>query len=71
MVNNCVSFTNREGRTVDGDLVARELGILEVKLINDFAAVGYGLLTLDKDTETVCLQKGNYIEGAPIACVGR
>jgi len=33
---------------VDGAAMARELGIAEVHLINDFEAQGYGILTLDR-----------------------
>jgi glucokinase len=39
--------------------------------VNDFLAVGYGLLTLDKRTDCITLQHGNgNSEGMPIACIG-
>jgi glucokinase len=39
-------------------------------LINDFVAAGYGVLTLNIDTECVTLQKALKQTTAPIACVG-
>jgi glucokinase len=41
---------------VDGSEMAAALGMEEVRLINDFVANGYGLLTLDEATETVTIQ---------------
>ena len=41
-----------------------------MRLINDFVANGYGLLTLDESKECVTLQAAPKIAGAPIACVG-
>jgi hypothetical protein len=36
--------------------MSASLGMEEVRLINDFVANGYGLLTLDEATETVTIQ---------------
>jgi glucokinase len=47
----------------------RELGIPHVKLINDFAAMGYGLLTL-RPHEFFTLNDVSREEGAPIATIG-
>ena len=48
--DNKVTFTNvKDGWTIDGALLEKELGIGRVKLINDFEAQGYGLLTLSQD----------------------
>jgi glucokinase len=41
-----------------------------VLIVNDFLAVGYGLLTLNEATECVCLHDAPKIKSAPIACVG-
>ncbi|MEN9223443.1 MAG: glucokinase [Thermostichus sp. BF3_bins_97] len=49
--------------------LAAELGIPHVALINDFSAVGYGVLTLkDKDLDT--LQTGKRQPKAPIGVIG-
>eukprot|EP00965_Chrysotila_dentata_P237863 6202164-Pleurochrysis_carterae.AAC.1 len=66
---NAVTFTNRNWR-IDGPEVESSLGIKKVRLINDFVANGYGLLTLDKVNECVTLQEATPVVGAPIACVG-
>jgi len=67
---NSVEFTNvASGWNIHGAKLERELGIKRVVLINDFVAQGYGLLTLSDD-EKVLLNKGTYVPGAPVACVG-
>ena len=68
--SNTVKFTNREDWNIDGNQIARELGIKSVKLINDFLGAGYGLLTLNKATECIVIQEGELRRDAPIACVG-
>ena len=68
--NNCVSFTNvKDGWTIDGTALQSVLRIPKVKLINDFEAQGYGLLTLN-DAEVTKLNDAKPKPGAPIACVG-
>ena len=68
--DNCVTFTNvARGWTIDGNALARQLGIPRVKLINDFEAQGYGLLTLG-DSEVIKLNDATPVPGAPKACVG-
>lgn len=68
--NNTVSFTNvKDGWTIDGNALAQQLGIPKVKLINDFEAQGYGLLTLSSK-EVIKLNDAEPKAGAPIACVG-
>ena len=70
ITNNSVSFTNvSAGWEIKGDSLAKSLGIPQVKLINDFEAQGYGLLTLN-DQEKELLNGGTPVPGAPIACVG-
>lgn len=70
VVDNIVRFTNRDMWSIDGGAVATALGIRAVRLVNDFLAVGYGLLTLDEETECVTLQDAPKQKGAPIACIG-
>lgn len=57
--NNVVRFTNRDSWHIDGEEIAEKLGIQSVKLINDFLAVGYGILTLDESRECIVLQVGS------------
>ena len=65
-----MSFTNIErGWAIDGRAISVGLGIPKVRLINDFEAQGYGLLTL-RDSEKRKLNDGVPQPGAPIACVG-
>ena len=58
--NNVVRFTNRDTWHIDGDEIAEQLGIGAVRLINDFLAVGYGILTLDEEKECLVLQVSFY-----------
>ena len=70
ITDNCVSFTNvKDGWTIDGNQLGLALGIGKVKLINDFEAQGYGLLTLQPH-ECIRLNDAKPRPGAPIACVG-
>lgn len=63
-------FTNiKFGWKINGPSLERELGIKTVRLINDFAAMGYGLLTL-KPHEYIVLNDAPKEEGAPIATIG-
>jgi glucokinase len=70
VTNNRVSFTNRESWSIDGEDIAQSFGIRIVKLVNDFVAVGYGLLTLKEETECKVLQSAPKVSNAPIACIG-
>lgn len=47
----------------------RELGLEQLTLINDFAAIGHGIAALGAD-DLVCLQAGEPQPGAPRAVVG-
>lgn len=67
---NKVRFTNRDSWSIDGDDVAEAFQIRTVSLINDFLAMGYGILTLDEEKECVALQKGEKVRSSPIACIG-
>lgn len=70
VADNKVRFTNRDSWSIDGDEIAEQLNIAKVVLINDFLAVGYGILTLDEEKECIVLQKAEKKPNAPIACIG-
>ncbi|MEM9451946.1 MAG: glucokinase [Cyanobacteria bacterium P01_E01_bin.6] len=66
--NNTSSLTNLSW-TLEGDRLQKELHLSPVVLINDFAAVGYGVLGLA--AEDLCpLQVGQVQARAPIAVIG-
>lgn len=75
VIDNSVQFTNLTWG-INGSKVSEDMNIPIVVLINDFVGAGYGLLTLNEETECEMLQgvyEGNKIEKnveAPIACVG-
>jgi glucokinase len=57
------------GWSFDSDRLAEELHIEQVSLINDFVAVGYGVLGLQP--EDLCtLQKGKVVVRSPIGVIG-
>lgn len=56
VINNTCNLTNLNWY-LDAQNLANELGIKKINLINDFAAVSYGILTLKND-EIYTLQKG-------------
>jgi glucokinase len=68
--DNKVIFTNRSSWNIDGELVSKEFNIPKVLLINDFLAVGYGILTLDHAKECICLHDAQKKTTSPIACIG-
>lgn len=70
VAENKVRFTNRDSWSIDGDEIAEQLNIPKVLLINDFLAVGYGILTLDESKECIVLQHAQKRTNAPIACIG-
>ncbi len=68
VVNNTAKLTNLVW-SLDTKRLETELGIASISLINDFAAVGYGVLGLaESDLHT--LQTGKPQSGAPIAVIG-
>ncbi|NES76319.1 MULTISPECIES: glucokinase [unclassified Okeania] len=68
VINNTVKLTNLPWM-LDAKLLENELGVSQVSLINDFEAVGYGILGLtDNDLET--LQVGEPQGDTPIAVIG-
>jgi len=69
IAHNRAVLTNR-GWEVCGKRLERQFGILQVKVINDFVAVGYGLLTLDHERECEILNSCTPDPSGPIACIG-
>ncbi len=68
VVKNTAKLTNLTWE-LDAKRLEQELGIAHVSLINDFAAVGYGVLGLSQlDLHT--LQAGQHQLDAPIAVIG-
>ncbi len=57
------------GWNLDSDRLAEEFNIAKVNLINDFVAVGYGVLGLQTD-DLYTLQAGQVIERSPIGVIG-
>jgi glucokinase len=68
VVNNTAKLTNLTW-FLDTDRLKQELGIDSVSLINDFAAVGYGIFGLSKN-DVVTLQAGKQKLEAPIGIIG-
>jgi glucokinase len=66
--NNTSSLTNLSW-SLEGDRLQKELDLSRVKLMNDFAAVGYGVLGLSDD-DVCSLQSVKAQEQAPIAVIG-
>lgn len=63
-----VKLTNREF-WVDADEIAQQLGITTVRLLNDFAAIAYGLDLLQSE-DVVALQTGRAQREAPRVLLG-
>ena len=63
-----VSFTNLDW-SVDADVLAHRFGFSRALLVNDFAAVGWGLDCLTPDTLAV-LQAGEVVPHAPRVALG-
>jgi glucokinase len=68
VVNNTSKLSNL-GWTLTADRLAEELHLQKVLLINDFAAVGYGVLGL-ASADLCTLQEGDLEADAPIAVIG-
>lgn len=70
ILDNTVSFTNiSSGWLIDGKNLEKELAIPRVLLVNDFTAMGYGLLTLKAD-ECYVLNDVSPKEGGVVATIG-
>ncbi|MBE9019843.1 glucokinase [Chroococcidiopsidales cyanobacterium LEGE 13417] len=68
VVNNTVQLTNLTW-LLEASRLEEELGIESISLINDFAAVGYGILGL-QESDLHTLQAGKPQTGTPIAVIG-
>ncbi|MEM9567366.1 MAG: glucokinase [Cyanobacteria bacterium P01_E01_bin.34] len=68
VVNNTSRLTNLSWQ-LSGERLQTELGIARVELINDFAAIGYGVTTLSPQ-DLCTLQTGTSVNQAPIAVLG-
>jgi len=71
--NNVVELTNRNWPPINGSELATHFNFDKILIINDFMAMGYGLLTLDHDKECKLLQNGintSKNELGAIACIG-
>lgn len=72
--NNTCNMTNL-GWNLDGNILEKDLGISQIRLINDFEAIGYGILSHLKNPERDILkldtlQEGMPREDAPIGVIG-
>jgi len=68
VVNHTVKLTNLSWM-LDASHMAQELGISHISLINDFEAIGYGVMGLT-DNDIYTLQTGEYQADAPMAVIG-
>ena len=68
VVNNTAKLTNLAW-FLDSSRLEEQLGIAQVTLINDFAAVGFGILGLKKE-DILTLQQGKPNLEAPIGIIG-
>ncbi|NEO98418.1 MAG: glucokinase [Symploca sp. SIO2E9] len=68
VVNDTCVLTNLSW-FLDARRLEKDLGITKISLINDFAAIGYGILGLET-TEICTLQAGKPAESSPIAVIG-
>ncbi len=68
VVQNTAKLTNLAW-FLDTERLEQELGISHISLINDFAAVGYGILGLHKQ-DLLTLQVGKSQPEAPVAIIG-
>jgi glucokinase len=66
--NRC-TLTNVSGWTIDARLLRDAWGTPACRVINDFEAVGYGVLHLEAH-ETLTLNEAPAVAGAPIAVLG-
>ncbi|MBW4487097.1 MAG: glucokinase [Trichocoleus desertorum ATA4-8-CV12] len=68
VVNNTSILTNL-GWSLDGKRLEEELALKHVRLINDFVAVGYGVVGLESE-DLLTLQAGKPDPSAPIGVIG-
>jgi glucokinase len=68
VVNNTVKLTNLSWM-LDASHMEQDLGIPQIRLINDFEAIGYGVVGLT-DNDIHVLQTGKFQADAPMAVIG-
>ena len=68
--NNSAQLTNRSRWDINGKDLGEALNLKRIRVINDFVAAGYGLLTLNEEKECFVLQHAEKNHNAPIACIG-
>lgn len=68
VVNNTCTLTNLSW-LLDGERLENDLALAHVQLINDFVAVGHGILGLE-DTDLEVIQPGQPQADAPVAIIG-
>eukprot|EP00474_Spongospora_subterranea_P000947 CRZ01405.1 hypothetical protein [Spongospora subterranea] len=69
VTKNRVAHITNLNWNLDAEQMAQQLHLEEVFLLNDFAAIGYGILGL-KPEDVVQLNNATPLENAPIACLG-
>ncbi len=69
VINNTSNLTNLNWIKLDTNRLAKELNLKKVSLINDFAAVSYGILAL-KESDIYTLQSAPVQPDTPIAILG-
>ncbi|MDJ0509318.1 MAG: glucokinase [Crocosphaera sp.] len=69
VVNNSSKLTNLNWPELTGDRLQKELSLQKVNLINDFAAIGYGILGLEKE-DLYTLQDIKKQPNKPIGVLG-
>ncbi len=68
--DNRVVITNRADWVIDGWILQERFKIPRVLIVNDFVALGYGLLTLNEEKECVQLHKAPKVAGGTKASIG-
>jgi glucokinase len=69
VVENTARLTNLNWKLLDTARLETELGIKHVSLINDFAAVSYGVLAL-QENDLYTVQMGKPLKSSPIGVIG-
>ncbi|MBJ7898775.1 MAG: glucokinase [Cyanobacteria bacterium RI_101] len=78
VVDNTCDLTNLDWAPIQGEALARKFAIPRVTLINDFTAIGYGVVGFQQDPlplglkpqDLITLQEGHPQKNTPIALLG-
>ena len=54
--SNAVKLTNLSHWVIDGTILEKNCNIKAVQIVNDFVGAGYGLLTLNHETDCITIQ---------------